>query len=96
MALGVIPTDMETGLMLKDVQFPAWQSTLAYYRKCTVHLRHKELSDQVRNPEPPTRGLSHKVISFTADDAPSHSEAVQPTATVPLSADGGIPTMLDS
>ena len=95
MALGDIPSDMETELMPKDVAFPAWQSILAYCRKRTVHLRHKELSDQVRNPRPPARGLSHKVNSFTADDAPSHNEAAQPTATVPLSADGGIPTMMD-
>ena len=58
-----------------------------------MHLRHKELSDQVRNPKPPTRGLGNKVNAFTADDKPSYSEAAQPTATVPLSADG--PTMLD-
>ena len=60
-----------------------------------MHLRHKELSDKVRNPKPPTRGLGHRVHAFTADDKPSYSEAAQPTATVPLSADGGIPTMLD-
>ena len=53
------------------------------------------LSDQVRNPKPPTRGLGSKVNAFTIDDKPSYSEAAQPTATVPLPAEGGTPTMLD-
>ena len=93
--LGEIPTDMETELMPKDIKFPTWQSILEYCRKRTVHLRHKELSDQMRNPKPPTRGLGHKVNALTADDKPSNSEAAQPTATVPLCTDCGIPTMLD-
>ena len=59
-----------------------------------MHLRHKESSDQVRNPKPPARGLGNKVNEFTADDKPSYSEAAQPYATVPLSADGEIPTMM--
>jgi hypothetical protein len=95
MVLGIIPSDMETELMPKDVEYPTWQTIIAFCRKTTIYLRHKELSDQVRNPKPPTRGLGHKVNSFTADDTSSHNEASQPTATVPLSADGGIPTMMD-
>ena len=48
MALGVIPAGMETELMPKDVEYHTWQSIVAYCRKRTTNLRHKELSDQAK------------------------------------------------
>ena len=87
MARGVIPADMETELMPKDVELPTWQSILAYCRKRTTNLRYKELSEQVQNQKPAARGLGSKVNTFTSDDKQSYSEAAQSDVAVPQSGD---------
>ena len=52
MILGIIPTEFENELVAKDLEYPTWQSIVAFWAKKCVNLRHRELAAQVRDPKP--------------------------------------------